>query len=107
VAATVSSGLRSVFGYCPTGRVASWKPFAFAQNLLADWVFSNLDSLAAKAPFGDGRVQLGFAFDGFFLPKEAVVSLFDKVKALGIKLITLHYGRNAIQGIHISAPSPT
>jgi hypothetical protein len=53
--------------------------------MLADWVMSTLDDLAAKAPFGDGRVQLGLAFDGFFLPKEMVVSLFDKVKALGIK----------------------
>lgn len=68
-------------------------------NMLPDWVMSTLESLAAKAPFGDGRVTLGFAFDGFFLPKEVIVSLFKKVKALGIKTWTTHYGQNAIQGM--------
>jgi hypothetical protein len=37
---------------------------------------STFESLAAKAPLGNGRVQLGFAFDGFFLPKEIVVISF-------------------------------
>jgi hypothetical protein len=66
--------------------------------MLPDWVLSNLESLAAKAPFGNGRVSLGFAFDGFFLPKEVIVPLFQKIKSLGIKIWTTHYGRNAIQG---------
>ena len=70
--------------------------------MLADWVLSTLDSLAAKAPFGDGRVQLGFAFDGFgWLPKEAVVPLLDTVKALGIKVVTTHWLRNVLQGISL------
>jgi hypothetical protein len=59
-----------------------------------------MESLAAKAPFGNGRVTLGFAFDGFFLPKEVVVSLFQKVKSLGVKTWTSHYGQNVIQGMH-------
>jgi hypothetical protein len=62
-------------------------------------VISTLESLAAESPFGDGRISLGFAFDAFFLPKELIVPLFDKVKALGIKVITTHYGRNVIQGM--------
>lgn len=69
--------------------------------MLADWVMKTLESLASKAPFGDGRVQLGFAFDGYFLPKEMVIALFDKVKALGIKVITTHYTRNVVTGIII------
>jgi hypothetical protein len=66
--------------------------------MLADWVMKTLDSLASRDPFGEGRIQLGFAFDGFFLPKELVVALFDEVKALGIKVITTHYTRNVFQG---------
>ena len=58
-----------------------------------------MEALAAKAPFGDGRVTLGFAFDGFFLPREVIVPLFEKVKSLGINTWTTHYGRNAIQGM--------
>lgn len=100
IAATISSGLRSVFCYSPTPRLASWKPFGFAKDLLPDWVMNTFDSLVAKSPFGDGRVDLGFAFDGFFLPKDFVVALLHKVKAQGVKLITSHYARNAIQGNH-------
>lgn len=69
------------------------------QELLAGWVMSELESLALKAPFADGRVQLGFAFDGFFLPKEMVVPLFEKVKSIGIKIITVHSGRGAVLGM--------
>jgi len=76
-----------------------------AQDMLADWVMSSLDSLASKAPFGEGRVQLGFACDCLFLPKEMVISLFEKVKALGIKLITLHYGRGVVLGTSLPPPS--
>ena len=68
------------------------------QNLLEDWVMSTFETLAAEAPFGDGRVQLGFAFDGFFLPKEYVLGVYEKVKALGIKLTSTHASRGAVFG---------
>ncbi|KAG0651489.1 5 -deoxyadenosine deaminase [Hyphodiscus hymeniophilus] len=88
----------SVYCYCPTPTLESWAPFSLTSNLLPDWVISTLEALAAKAPFGNGRVVLGFAFDGFFLPKEVIVPLFQKVKSLGIKTWTAHYGQNAAQG---------
>jgi hypothetical protein len=60
---------------------------------------NTFDSLVSKTPFGNGRIDLRFASDAlFFLPKEVVVPLFDKIKAQGIKVITVHYSRNAIQG---------
>lgn len=94
--ATISSGIRSVFCYCPTPRLESWEPFTVNQNLLADWVMSTFEHLASKAPFGNERVQLGFALDGLYLPKETLVAVFEKVKALGVKTITSHYSRNPI-----------
>jgi hypothetical protein len=57
---------------------------------------STLEQLTAEGPFGNGRVQLGFAFDGLFLHKEVVVPLFEKIKSLGIKVITTHDCRNPI-----------
>ena len=99
IAASVSSGIRSIFGYCPTPRIDSWSPFAMSQDMLPDWVMDTLVELANNAPFGGGRVSLGFAFDGLFLPKEMVVDLFRKVKTLGIKLITIHYASNAVFGM--------
>ncbi|KAJ7490933.1 hypothetical protein FB451DRAFT_1514119 [Mycena latifolia] len=100
ISATAASGIRSYFCYCPTGRVASWSPFELAGSFMPDWVQSQLVDLAAKQPFADGRVRLGFAFDGFFLPKDMVVGLYEQVRGLGIKLITSHYMRNAISGTH-------
>ena len=66
---------------------------------------STLEQLAANGPFANGRVQLGFAFDGLFLPKEVVVPLFKKVKSLGIKVITTHYCRNAVSCTYFLLPN--
>ncbi|TKA66975.1 hypothetical protein B0A49_12348 [Cryomyces minteri] len=60
------------------------------QDLLAPWVLQALEEIATKAPYGDGRVSIGLAFDGFWLPKEIIVPFFDKAKSLGIKVITTH-----------------
>ncbi|KAJ7689797.1 hypothetical protein B0H17DRAFT_936852 [Mycena rosella] len=98
ISATASSGIRSYFCYSPTGRIASWSPFEMAASFMPDWVQAQLVDLAAKQPFGDGRIRLGFAFDGFFLPKDMIVGLYEQVRGLGIKLITSHYCRNAIMG---------
>ena len=47
--------------------------------------------LAAQAPFGDGRVTLGFAFDLWFLPAPVVQGVFEQVKNSGVKTITTHH----------------
>lgn len=60
-------------------------------DLLPPWVMSTLEELVAHKSPADSRVQLGFAFDGLWLPKEVIVSTFDKVKSLGIKVITTHF----------------
>jgi hypothetical protein len=69
-----------------------------SQDLLPDWVMNTFEELASKAPFGSGRVQLGFAFDGLWLPKDVLVPLFEKVKAMDVRTITSHYLRNPIIG---------
>ncbi|KAL3421764.1 hypothetical protein PVAG01_05920 [Phlyctema vagabunda] len=98
LAATISSGIRSIFCYSPTPQLKSWKPFSVKENLLEDWVLETLQDLAAKGPFSDGRVQLGFGFDAWYLPREMVVDLFQKVKGLGIKLVTCHSVRSIVTG---------
>ncbi|KAI9760448.1 MAG: hypothetical protein M4579_001641 [Chaenotheca gracillima] len=99
LSATVASGIRSFFCYCPTPRVKTWAPsFQLEQDLLPEWVMSQLEELAHHQPFGDGRVRLGFAFDGFYLPEKKIQEIFAKVRGLGIKLITSHYLRTAVTG---------
>lgn len=92
----VSSGIRSIFGCSLTPRVQTWKPFALNPNLLEDWVLETMDDLADKAPYGKGRVQIDLAFDGYFLPKEIVVGLFERAKSHGIRTITSHFVINAL-----------
>ncbi|KAL4895154.1 hypothetical protein BDV59DRAFT_192088 [Aspergillus ambiguus] len=90
--ATMASGIRSVFCYTPTAKLKAWAPeFVPASDMLADWVLKQLDELGAAAPWGDGRVQLGLAFDGFYLPKDVVLRLFERARKAGVKLITAHY----------------
>ncbi|KAF7294535.1 5-methylthioadenosine/S-adenosylhomocysteine deaminase n1 [Mycena indigotica] len=99
ISATVTSGIRSIFGYCDTSNVTSWSPLTFAPAT-PDYFDSQFADLANQQPFGDGRVQLGLAFDSFFLPKEIVIERYQRARSLGIKLVTSHYVRGAIIGQH-------
>ncbi|KAI9778291.1 MAG: hypothetical protein M1835_004968 [Candelina submexicana] len=93
LSATVSSGIRSFFCYTPTMRVKSWTPEMEinTEDLLPIWIMDQLEELGRQAPFGEGRVELGFAFDLLFLPKEMVIGIFERARKIGVKLITLHY----------------
>ncbi|KAL6234372.1 hypothetical protein BDW75DRAFT_168480 [Aspergillus navahoensis] len=90
--ATIASGIRSIFCYAPTKKLKAWKPELIpADNILGDWVQNQLDQLAASAPWADGRVQLGLAFDGWSsLPKEVVLGLHERARKAGVKVITAH-----------------
>ncbi|OQV08097.1 hypothetical protein CLAIMM_12416 isoform 2 [Cladophialophora immunda] len=90
IAATASSGLRAIYGYCFNARVESWSPFKTEQPFIAPWAMDYLKTLSLRAPFGDGRVQLGVAFDGWFHPKETLSEFFDSIRKLGIKYLTTH-----------------
>jgi len=68
-------------------------------NSLGDHVLPKFDELAARAPWADGRVTLGFAFDGFrFIPKETLQALMKKLEENKVQLITYHYSRVADEG---------
>lgn len=90
IAATASSGIRSVFCYTPIVRVKEFNPLNFHPNPFEDWVMQVFDELADKGPFGEGRVKLGFAFDLFFLPPEIIKEVFAQVKGKGVRTITCH-----------------
>lgn len=100
ISATVASGIRSYFCYSaiPQSRVISWAPLELEppSTTEPDWAVNQFTALAAKQPWGNGRVSLGLAFDSFYLPKDDVVALFNKTRSMGLKLITSHYVGNAI-----------
>lgn len=90
IAATASSGIRSVYGYCFNARVDSWSPFKTNPSFIAPWALDNLKRICQYAPLGNSRITLGVAFDGWFLPKDMIVGLFDEIKKLGIQYLTTH-----------------
>ncbi|KAL3492475.1 hypothetical protein BJX62DRAFT_202711 [Aspergillus germanicus] len=100
IRASASSGLRTFFCYTPIRRIKKWtsdEAVEYDEELLPEWWFSTLESLANSAPFGNGRVKLGLGFDAFNLPKEAVQGLWTNCQSLGIKLFTTHYVANSMK----------
>lgn len=59
---------------------------------------AHIFSLAAQQPYGNGRVHIGFGFDYWFLPKEAIQGIFASLRQGGVKLFTSHYAKNAVFG---------
>ncbi|CRG83414.1 hypothetical protein PISL3812_00765 [Talaromyces islandicus] len=101
LAATVASGIRSVFCYGATPlRAAEWTSTNFEvdkSGALPAWILDQLEGFAQRAPFGgDGRVTLGFFFDSYFLPQDVIVSVFERVRKMGIKMITSHFRHWAV-----------
>ncbi|GLI76145.1 hypothetical protein PoHVEF18_004416 [Penicillium ochrochloron] len=100
IAGTISSGIRSIFGYTPVSVVATTKPkIEFSPEPLPAWVMEAFEQLAISQPLNnpDFRVQLGFGFDFYHLPKEVVLGVFEKVRSLGTKVITSHFIQNFIK----------
>ncbi|KAF1851372.1 Metallo-dependent hydrolase [Cucurbitaria berberidis CBS 394.84] len=103
IAATASSGIRSVFCYTPMMRVKQFNLLGYHSNIFEDWVMQTFNEIADHGPFGTGRVTLGFAFDSFFLPAEMIKDIFAQVKAKGVKTITCHgsviLGKSVVQNL--------
>ncbi|RFU78679.1 hypothetical protein TARUN_3526, partial [Trichoderma arundinaceum] len=99
IAATVSSGIRSTFCYAPTARVKEWEPeISMSPEFLPSWAVDQVEELIKAGPYGNGRVNVGLAFDALFLPKETVTDLYKRVREAGAKVITTHYCRGAVFG---------
>lgn len=61
-------------------------------------ITGHIFELAKSQPYGNGRVQIGFGFDYWFLPREAVVGIFAGLRNAGVKFFTSHYAKNPALG---------
>ena len=95
LSATVASEIRAIFCYGVTPlRATKWTQdtFEIDRSPLPSWLLPQMEDLASHAPFGDdARVQLGFFFDSYSLPKDVISNTLNFVKKLGVKLITSHF----------------
>jgi cytosine/adenosine deaminase-related metal-dependent hydrolase len=91
LAATLASGIRSFFCPAVTMRVKSWEPhLEILEETIPSWFMDLLQELGKKAPFANGRVELGLAYDRYFLPAKYTQELFKSAREAGCKLITSH-----------------
>lgn len=95
IAGSLTSGLRSVFAYTATPTMTEAKPQPKFADFIPDWFIPVLEKLSRSRALseGDRRMQLGLGFDGWFLPKDVVLDLFNRAKSLGVKVTTSHYVR--------------
>ncbi|KAF6804622.1 amidohydrolase family protein [Colletotrichum musicola] len=89
IQALAASGIRAVYCYCPPRKV-SWAPFSATDDFTSPGVLPAWESLAAQAPFADGRIQLGFSVDNIWLPADQIKPLYAGLRAAGAKVITTH-----------------
>ena len=100
LSAVVSSGIRSFFCYSLIPRFKRWDTDTEREEpFIPDWFLPQLKDLTSKQPFGTGRVFVGFGFDALTMPKDSVVNLYEKVRSLGVKLITSHWRKNNLSGM--------
>ncbi|RKK65921.1 hypothetical protein BFJ69_g15866 [Fusarium oxysporum] len=72
----------------------------FSVETLPDWVIATFEQLVSSKSLSDPqtRVQLGFGWDFYFLPKEDIQTVFRKARSLGSKTITSHFIRHLLDG---------
>ncbi|KAK0189934.1 amidohydrolase [Armillaria mellea] len=98
ISATLTSGLRSFYCHAVVPEIKSWSP-QFVLGESPAWANDLLKTLAQKSPFGpNGRVRMGFAFDGLYLPKETVQEIIGTARQLNLFPLTAHAPGGALQG---------
>ncbi|KAF3917584.1 Imidazolonepropionase [Arthrobotrys entomopaga] len=92
ITATVRSGIRSILCYSTSFRTAEWTKEKYVPdpNVLPDWFLEHFKKLALQK-HADGRVEIGFGWDMFFIGEDANKMVFKTVRDAGAKLITTHW----------------
>ncbi|KAK6365349.1 hypothetical protein LTS17_011321 [Exophiala oligosperma] len=94
IAALEATGLRAVFCFCPSSRLRKHDPLEVDGDIFCDWIMDKIQALAQNAPYGDGRIQIGFGLDEFRFDRATTVDVFKRIKSFGIKHVTTHYFRS-------------
>ena len=93
IQALLTSGLRTVYCYTPAREFLSWNPLKCETDYFSDHTKATFQNLALAAPFGNGRVHMGYAIDNLYMPAEVIkpyyADLRDPAKGKA-KLITSH-----------------
>ncbi|KIW19978.1 hypothetical protein PV08_00553 [Exophiala spinifera] len=106
IAATADSGIRSIFAYSVALRMTEWSETGCVPSgeLLPEWALSQLGRLVEQYNRNpqdhDATVEIGLGFDLWFLPKDMILGLLKELGSKGLRVVTTHVSRNALQGFH-------
>ncbi|KAK1593747.1 uncharacterized protein LY79DRAFT_589513 [Colletotrichum navitas] len=81
--AFTTSGIRAVV-------ISSWSPLTAHDDYASSSGHESWKSLAAKDPYGDGRIQLGFVVDNVYQSADEMKKLYSELRAAKAKVITSH-----------------
>ncbi|OHW99641.1 amidohydrolase family protein [Colletotrichum incanum] len=90
IQALAASGIRAVYCYCVPRVVSSWNPLTSQDDYTSPSVLESWKSLAAKGPYGDERIELGFVVDNVYQSPDEMKKLYSELRAAKAKLITSH-----------------
>ncbi|GKT44374.1 5-methylthioadenosine/S-adenosylhomocysteine deaminase [Colletotrichum spaethianum] len=70
--------------------LSSWSPLSLHDDYTSPNVLESWKSLAAKGPYGDKRVEIGFAVDNIYQSPKEMKKLYSELRAAKAKVITSH-----------------
>ncbi|KAK2034720.1 amidohydrolase [Colletotrichum zoysiae] len=88
IEALAASGIRAVYCYCVPREVSSWSPLTSQDDYTSPSVLESWKALAAKGPYGDKRIQIGFVVDNVYQPPDEMKKLYSGLRAAKAKVIT-------------------
>ena len=99
VSATLVSGIRSVFCYSHVPQIKVWHhQYELESQQIPPWFLDTLEQVDQRLKASGGKVTLGFGFDGYHLPKDDVIRVFEAARKVGVRRITSHWRRNSVAG---------
>ncbi|RMZ83509.1 hypothetical protein DV737_g1547, partial [Chaetothyriales sp. CBS 132003] len=97
--AGVASGLRMVYALGQPLWIETWDKEKCVPDLsrppVQEWNYEFVEEKCKQHPI-EGRVFIGFGFDGWYMPKEYVQAVFERTRKAGIKVMTNHIGHNKV-----------
>ena len=96
----MDSGIRAVFAYTVATRMSKWDKSQCVpeEDPIPEWATNQLGDLIVQHNTSPSLVEIALGFDLWFLPKEMVLAIFETLRRKGLRLVTIHVGRNAFMG---------
>lgn len=90
IQALATSGLRAVYCQCPPRVLSDWSTSRVEDDHSSSLILKTWKELANIAPFGENRIQLGFAIDNLYIPEKQLRQIYLELRNMKARVITSH-----------------